>query len=243
MIPSKTIAVALLLILSTSLLTTTHARNFAVLVAGSLGYMNYRHQADIAHHYQNLRGRGFERDDIITLMYDDQATSPFNPFPGATFNEPSEGKGINNYEGIKIDYRGKDVTPENFLNVLVGNHTGVGPVLKTGPEDNILIFMDDHGAPGLFAFPTTELYVKDFKNALDEITLKRKAAKVLIYIEACESGSMCEGDVIPAGAPVVCMTASDDEKSSFATHCGPDAMVNGKEIVCFMSLSFNLVAY
>lgn len=239
MIPLKSI-IAFLLVIAAALLTTTHARNYAVLVAGSFGFFNYRHQADIAHHYQNLKSRGFLDSDIITFMYDDLVKNPENPFPGATFNEPDDGKGINNYLGLKIDYSGKSVTPENFLNALVGNNTGIGPVLNTGPDDNILIFMDDHGAPGLFAFPTTELYVKDFKNALDEITLKRKAAKVLVYIEACESGSLCEGNVIPSGSPIVCMTASDDELPSYGQYCGPEATINGQNIGSCLANEFSI---
>lgn len=226
---------ALVLVIA-ALVAVTQARTYAVLVAGSYTYSNYRHQSDIMRNYHNLRARGFRAEDIITFAYDDIANHRSNPFPGATYNFPAA-NGVNFYEGVQIDYAGRDVTPQNFLNVLTGNSTGVGPVLKTGPNDNILIIMNDHGAPGLFAFPTTELYVKDFKAALDYIIAENKAQKVAIYIEACESGSMCD-KVIPNGAPIVCMTASDGNQSSWAKYCGSDAYVNGKSIGSCLSNEF-----
>lgn len=217
----------MVLVIAATLAMMVSARNYAVIVAGSNTYSNYRHQSDMAHHYQVLRQRGFEEDDIITFMYDDLAQNRQNPFPGTTFNAPADDEGINYYKGIKIDYSGRDVTPDNFLKAIVGNSTGaVGPVLKTGRTDNILISMDDHGAPGLFAFPSTELYVQDFKAALDYIVANNKAAKVAVYIEACESGSMCK-NVIPSGSPVICMTASDEHQSD-GVYCGSEATVNGK---------------
>ena len=39
--------------------------NYAVLVAGSNTYINYRHQADVFHHYQILIDRGFMPENII----------------------------------------------------------------------------------------------------------------------------------------------------------------------------------
>ena len=61
---------------------TAYADNWAVLVAGSRGYSNYRHQADVCHAYQILRDNGVAEDHIIVISYNDVANSPSNPFPG-----------------------------------------------------------------------------------------------------------------------------------------------------------------
>ena len=61
---------------------------FAVLVAGSNGYSNYRHQADIAHAYTLLRKGGVPASNIITFMYDDVAHSVRNKHRGQLFNRP-----------------------------------------------------------------------------------------------------------------------------------------------------------
>jgi legumain len=49
------------------------ADNFAVLVAGSNGYYNYRHQADVCHAYQILHKHGIPDSNIVVMMYDDIA--------------------------------------------------------------------------------------------------------------------------------------------------------------------------
>jgi legumain len=63
--------------------------HWAVLVAGSNGYGNYRHQADICHSYQIMIKNGIPADQIITLAYDDIANNSENPFPGKMYNKPN----------------------------------------------------------------------------------------------------------------------------------------------------------
>jgi len=65
------------------------AEHWAVLVAGSNTYSNYRHQSDIYHAYQILIKNKFDPSHIITLAYDDIAHNIKNPFKGKVFNKPS----------------------------------------------------------------------------------------------------------------------------------------------------------
>ena len=51
------------------------AANWAVLVAGSSGWDNYRHQADVCHAYQILHKNGIPDSNIVVMMYDDIAKS------------------------------------------------------------------------------------------------------------------------------------------------------------------------
>ena len=51
----------------------TSAANWAVVVAGSNGYYNYRHQADACHAYQILHKNGIPDTNIVVMMYDDIA--------------------------------------------------------------------------------------------------------------------------------------------------------------------------
>ena len=86
------------------------AEQWAVLVAGSRGFGNYRHQADVCHAYQILRKNGLAEDHIITISYDDVANDPHNPFRGKLFNKPTEAgvAGVDVYEGCKVDYSAQD---------------------------------------------------------------------------------------------------------------------------------------
>ncbi|KAI0229737.1 Legumain [Lamellibrachia satsuma] len=60
---------------------------------------------------------GIPEERIVLMMYDDVAHDRRNPTPGVLINHPN---GPDVYGGVKIDYREKDVTPTNFLNVLLG---------------------------------------------------------------------------------------------------------------------------
>ena len=61
------------LILILALFGCASAANYAVLVAGSSGYSNYRHQADVCHAYQILHKNGIPDSNIVVMMYDDIA--------------------------------------------------------------------------------------------------------------------------------------------------------------------------
>lgn len=56
------------------------------------------------------------------FAYDDIAYHTSNPFPGKIFNKPSSGAGFNVYHNCKIDYKGNDVTPTNYINVITGTY-------------------------------------------------------------------------------------------------------------------------
>lgn len=92
--------------------------HWAVLVAGSSQYYNYRHQADVAHAHQVLVRNGFPEENIILMMYDDVADAKENPFQGQLFNK-KDGKNV--YDKDAIDYRGLDVTKVNLYAVLKGD--------------------------------------------------------------------------------------------------------------------------
>ena len=49
------------------------SKKWAVLISGSNGYSNYRHQADVCHAYQILHKHGIPDERIVVMMYDDIA--------------------------------------------------------------------------------------------------------------------------------------------------------------------------
>ena len=107
------------LCLIASLLVIGSCDKWAVLVAGSNTYSNYRHQADVFNAYQLLKKNNFDMDKVITFAYDDTASSSRNPYKGKIFNKPTyKEPGVDVYEGVKIDYKGKDVDPTVFLHVM-----------------------------------------------------------------------------------------------------------------------------
>jgi len=208
------------------------AAQYAVLVAGSNGYYNYRHQADVFHAYQILIKTGIPAENIITMAYDDIANDPENPFPGQVFNKPALlKKGTDVYAGVKIDYKGADVSPANFLAVLKGDSKAAGgkKVLKSTAQDNVFVYFADHGADGLIAFPNEYLYADDLIKALTYMYDNKMYKEMVLYIEACESGSMFE-NLLPTNINIYATTAANSVESSWATYCSPNDRVSGKSI-------------
>jgi legumain len=179
----RTLAIFLTLIIACS------CAHWAVLVAGSNTWSNYRHQSDIFHTYQVLLKKGFDPNKILVFAYNDIANSPSNKFPGKVFNKPTNSApGVDVYAGVKIDYQGKDVDPAVFLAVLEGNKAavagkGTGRVLECTPDDNVFVFFSDHGAANLIAFPSAYLYADALLATLKKIT--GKFHQFTFYLETC----------------------------------------------------------
>ncbi|XP_077993331.1 legumain-like [Glandiceps talaboti] len=193
---------------------------WVIIIAGSNGWYNYRHQADACHAYQIVHKNGIPDERVVVMMYDDIANNPENPTPNIIINRPN---GTDVYGGVVKDYTGMDVTPDNFLNILQGNAAamqgiGSGKVIASGPNDHVFVNFVDHGAPGIVAFPAGgELHANDLNNAIQSMYQQQKYSKIVLYFEACESGSMFE-NLLPANINAFATTASNAEESSYACY-------------------------
>jgi len=194
--------------------------NWALLIAGSNGYGNYRHQADVCHAYQLLRQHGYPASNIITMMYDDIAYNSRNPVKGNIINQPN---GPNVYSGVQIDYSGRNVNAKNFLHVLQGNTyalqgVGNGRAIQSGPGDNVFVYYSDHGNKDIIGFPSGgALYSRDLNAAIENMYKSNKYGKMVFYIEACFSGSMFYG-TLASNRNVYAITAANRFESSYSCY-------------------------
>ena len=137
------------------------------------------------------------------------------------------------YAGCNIDDKGDSVTPENFLAILRGDKASVtggnGKVLGSTANSKVFINFADHGAPGLIAFPSEYLYANDLNTTISYMFQNKMYSEMVLYIEACESGSMFE-NILANDINVYAVTAANADESSWGTYCPPDDMVNGVEI-------------
>jgi legumain len=212
----------------------SYAADWAVLLAGSRTYGNYRHQSDTCHAYKIVNKFGIPDERVIVMQYDDIANDPQNPYPGQIFNKPTAAgtPGVDVYGGCKKDYTGAAVTPDMFVAVMTGaaSKTGGRPVLKSGPNDRVFIFFTDHGGTGIIAFPDGSLMSSTtLISAIKQMYASKMYSHLVFYMEACESGSMFEG-LLSSNIGVYVTTASNAVESSWGTYCPPDDMVNGKAI-------------
>ncbi|KAH9503065.1 hypothetical protein Btru_075896 [Bulinus truncatus] len=214
---------AALVILSLFYFLTTvfGEQHWALLVAGSNGFYNYRHQADVCHAYHVIQGHGIPDERIIVMMYDDIAYNKENPVQGNIINHPD---GPNVYSGVPKDYTKEEVTPEVFLKVLTGDAAGVkkllgrdGKVIASGPNDRVFVNFVDHGAPGVLAFPNDVLHAEDLHNAIKKMYTNKQFKQMVFYVEACESGSMFS-KILETNLNVYVTTAANPDESSYACY-------------------------
>uniref|UniRef100_A0A0D9XPX8 legumain n=1 Tax=Leersia perrieri TaxID=77586 RepID=A0A0D9XPX8_9ORYZ len=198
---------------------------WALLIAGSNGWENYRHQADVCHAYQIMKYGGLKDENIVVMMYDDIAYNPENPYPGIIINHPTDYPPSSDvYAGVPKDYTGDDVNKNNFLAVLLGDQSaltgaGSGKVISSGPDDHIFVFYSDHGGSGVLCMPSGDyLYADELAQALQKKHDADAYEGLVLYVEACESGSMFDGR-LPTNNGVYAMTAANPWEDSWATYC------------------------
>lgn len=186
---------------------------WALLVASSKDWKNYRHQADILSVYQMIRERGYPDDHIILIMEDDLAQNPKNPFKGEVKTDLAES---NLYQNFDIDYKMSDLTPTDIMNILSGKKTSRTPiVIESTDKDNILIFWSGHGTQAELCWGDEFMGVRKemVSNTLRQMAKEKKYRKLLCLIEACYSGSIVKDIQIPGA---LFITAANDKETSKA---------------------------
>jgi phosphatidylinositol glycan class K len=98
---------------------SNHTSNWAVLVCTSAYWYNYRHMANTLSFYRTVKRLGIPDAHIVLMLADDVACNARNAYPAQVFND--ERHGLNVYGAdVEVDYRGREVTVENFLRVMTG---------------------------------------------------------------------------------------------------------------------------
>ncbi|MBR1721273.1 MAG: hypothetical protein IJ727_02115, partial [Treponema sp.] len=132
---------------------------WAVIVAASTGWANYRHQADALHFYQLLRKNHFPDDHIILIIADDIANYKRNKHPGEIFARLD---GENLYtDDLEIDYLLEELTVEELSEIMQGKSIELPErenlcsqhlklvdsptILESRDSSNIIWFWSGHG--------------------------------------------------------------------------------------------------
>ena len=169
-----------------------HTGNWALLVASSKEWANYRHQADVLAIYQQLKQAGYTDDRIIFIAEDDIADNVSNPNKGVV--QVTIG-GNNVYEQVEIDYRMSELQAKDILAILSGEKSERLPiVIESTANDNVFVFWSGHGVPGALCWNDDAYGIMG--DQLDEtfhrMREKRSYRKLLMMVEACFSGGVME---------------------------------------------------
>ena len=192
--------------------------NYAVLVAASEGWKNYRHQADVLGMYHYLKGKGYDDDHIILIMADDIAYNEKNPLQGVVRREIG---GDNLYDDLQIDYKLGDLSPEDLKQILTGEPSDAYPVtLGSSYNDNVLFFWSGHGTKKGWSWKETEYLSPEFAR---EMFSAMKFRKQFAIVETCYSGGVAQGCT---GIPgLLMMTAANPYETSKADGLDEELLV------------------
>ena len=171
---------------------------YAVLVQGSGGYANYRHQADVLNVYQTLRREGFPDDHIILVIDKALAHDAQNPEPGvirALPDGPDLLGGTTTGSGMaaaEVDYDNRTLTAHDIADILTGHSTSRLPVVV--PQDagqNVLFYWsghgesEGHGGADEFCWRDTTIGQGFTASLLRQTAQQMKFRKLLIVAEPC----------------------------------------------------------
>ena len=231
-----------LLLLLALLAPACEGATYALIVAGSKSYENYRHQADAAHAYQAVLAMGVPRANIVTALYDDVVSDAENPYPGKLFNKPSgKAVGVNVHKDLAPDYSAEAVTKGAVLGALLCNSTAQPCLRGSGADDDIFVYWAGHGSDGTLLLPTGDpLYADELFSTLQQLAAStpRRFGRLLFYLEACDSGAMFSGHSAGgalAALGVTAFTAARPAENSYPAYCcdyfkPPSCTVFGQDV-------------
>lgn len=159
-----------------------HTSNWAVLVSTSRFWFNYRHLANVLSLYRTVKRLGIPDSQIILMLPDDMACNPRNAFPGTVYSNAD--RAVDLYgDNIEVDYRGYEVTVENFIRLLtdrVGEEMPRSKRLLTDDRSNILVYMTGHGGNEFLKFQDAEeISAFDLADAFEQMWEKKRYVLVL----------------------------------------------------------------
>ncbi|KAH1246761.1 GPI-anchor transamidase [Glycine max] len=243
----KKVAVMILLIMflsypvaysSSSSETTMHTNNWAVLVCTSRFWFNYRHMANTLSLYRTVKRLGIPDERIILMLADDMACNARNKYPAQVFN--NENHRLNLYgDNVEVDYRGYEVTVENFLRVLTGRHETSVPRSKRLLSDegsHILLYMTGHGGDEFLKFQDSEeLQSHDLADAVKQMKEKRRFKELLIMVDTCQASTLFSQLHSPG---VLAIGSSKKGENSYSHHLDSDVGVSVVDRFTFYTLAF-----
>ncbi|CCG83068.1 GPI-anchor transamidase [Taphrina deformans PYCC 5710] len=175
--------------------------------------------------YRTVKRLGIPDSQIILMLADDIACNPRNVFPGSIFNNANRELDLYG-ENIEVDYRGYEVTVENFIRLLTNRWSPSHPASKkllSDENSNILIYMAGHGGNEFLKFQDAEeISAFDIADSLAQMHEKRRYNEILFMIDTCQANTMYSKFYSPN---ILATGSSAIEESSYSHHADTDVGV------------------
>lgn len=188
--------------------------------------------ANVLSLYRTVKRLGIPDNQIILMLPDDMACNPRNTFSGSIFNDKSreldlyDDRSQEGIGGIEVDYRGYEVTVENFIRLLTDRWPEDYPRSKrlmTDDRSNILIYMTGHGGNEFLKFQDAEeISSFDLADAFEQMWEKKRYHELLFMIDTCQANTMYGAFYTPN---IIATGSSAIDQSSYSHHADQDVGV------------------
>ncbi|KAF2449551.1 hypothetical protein P171DRAFT_195286 [Karstenula rhodostoma CBS 690.94] len=232
------LSAALAPLLLAPLAAAEHTSNWAVLVGTSRFWFNYRHLANVLSLYRTVKRLGIPDSQIILMLPDDMACNPRNAFPGTVYNNADRALDLYG-DNIEVDYRGYEVTVENFIRLMTDRVSEDMPRSKrlmTDERSNILVYMTGHGGNEFLKFQDAEeISAYDLADAFGQMWEKKRYHEMLFMIDTCQANTMYSKFYSPN---ILATGSSDIDQSSYSHHADNDVGVAVIDRYTYYNLEF-----
>ena len=192
-----------------------------MIVSSSRYWFNYRHTTNALSIYQLLKQNGIPDDNIVLMLADEYAINDRNVFKNKLLTKGRSGPSLYSHD-TEIDYRGDDVTVENFVRVLLGQaHEPSLPVLKSDGNSHVLIYLTGHGGDQFFKFQDVEeITSQQLARAFGRMHELNKYQELLFIADTCQAFTLA--DHMQSVPNVTVVASSLKGESSYAHHSDAD---------------------
>ncbi|CRK43582.1 hypothetical protein BN1723_016219, partial [Verticillium longisporum] len=188
--------------------------------------------------YRTVKRLGIPDSQIILMLPDDMACNPRNAFPGTVYSNSD--RAVDLYgDNIEVDYRGYEVTVENFIRLMtdrVGAEMPRSKRLLTDERSNILVYMTGHGGNEFLKFQDAEeIGAFDLADAFEQMWEKKRYNEILFMIDTCQANTMYSKLYSPN---IIATGSSKLDQSSYSHHADQDVGVAVIDRFTYYNLEF-----
>jgi glycosylphosphatidylinositol transamidase (GPIT) subunit GPI8 len=188
--------------------------------------------------YRTVKRLGIPDSQIILMLPDDMACNPRNAFPGTVYNNADRALDLYG-DNIEVDYRGYEVTVENFIRLMTDRMDEDMPRSKrllTDDRSNILVYMTGHGGNEFLKFQDAEeISAFDLADAFEQMWEKRRYHEMLFMIDTCQANTMYSKFYSPN---ILATGSSEIDQSSYSHHADQDVGVAVIDRYTYYNLDF-----
>ena len=172
------------------------------------------------------------------MLPDDMACNPRNAFPGTVYNNADRALDLYG-DNIEVDYRGYEVTVENFIRLLtdrLGEDVPRGKRLGSDAGSNVLVYMTGHGGNEFLKFQDSEeIGSWDLADAFEQMWEKKRYHEMLFMIDTCQANTMYSRFYSPN---IIATGSSEIDQSSYSHHADNDVGVAVIDRYTYYNLDF-----